>query len=100
MFSEISSFDGSFKSPCFRKAKNSDSIECLPYAFIIGFPKCATSDLWERLLLHPEVANRNGKENRFFTQGEFAPNSPEGGQSYYNLCHQNKIKQVLFCQIS
>jgi hypothetical protein len=48
--------------------------------------RCASSDLWERLLVHPGVANKGGKETRFFSAGEFAATSPsEGGWMGPNL---------------
>ena len=31
------------------------SVACLPYAYILGQPKCGTSDLFERLKRHPEI---------------------------------------------
>lgn len=77
IFDNQPTFHPSFKSPCFETEQG--EFQCLPYGFIIGFPKCATSDLWERLQLHPQVANSNNKETRFLTQGEYANASPEQG---------------------
>lgn len=31
------------------------SVACLPYAYVLGQPKCGTSDLFERLKEHPEI---------------------------------------------
>ena len=31
------------------------SLACLPYAYILGQPKCGTSDLFERLKKHPDI---------------------------------------------
>lgn len=77
IFGDIPSFHPSFKSPCFQTVQ--DGFQCLPYGFIIGFPKCATSDLWERLQLHPQVAASNNKETRFLTPAEYGNVSPEKG---------------------
>eukprot|EP00615_Pteridomonas_danica_P011961 CAMPEP_0114346950 /NCGR_PEP_ID=MMETSP0101-20121206/13493_1 /TAXON_ID=38822 ORGANISM="Pteridomonas danica, Strain PT" /NCGR_SAMPLE_ID=MMETSP0101 /ASSEMBLY_ACC=CAM_ASM_000211 /LENGTH=1385 /DNA_ID=CAMNT_0001483933 /DNA_START=329 /DNA_END=4486 /DNA_ORIENTATION=- len=51
-------------------------LQCLPYAYLLGMPKCGSSDLWERLSRHPQVYNADRKEVRFFTPGEFASSSP------------------------
>lgn len=66
-------FNKSYKNPCFyqtvRYEVNNEVIgrerrlRCLPYFFIIGFPKCGTSDLWNRLALHPDVVVRHEKES-------------------------------------
>ena len=31
------------------------SLACLPYAYVLGQPKCGTSDLFERLKRHPDI---------------------------------------------
>ena len=47
------------------------TLACLPYAYVLGMPKCGTSDLFERLARHPQVAAPEKKEIRWFTRGEF-----------------------------
>jgi hypothetical protein len=54
-------------------------LQCLPYAYLLGMPKCGSSDLWERLVRHPEILPADRKEVRFFTPGEFASIPPERG---------------------
>jgi len=34
---------------------HADEVECLPAVYLLGLPKCGSSDLWERLALHPQV---------------------------------------------
>jgi len=77
VFHEMPELYPSLKTPCFHTT--SGGFQCLPYCFIIGFPKCATSDLWERLQLHPEVLPSNSKETRFLTPGEYSNISPNEG---------------------
>ena len=48
-----------------------DSTHCLPYAYVLGQPKCGTSDLFERLKMHPHIKVPSRKEVRWFTRGEF-----------------------------
>jgi hypothetical protein len=58
VFKELpsSGFLEEYKNPCWsRKEGNSDRLECLPYAYILGMPKCGTSDLFERLKAHHKV---------------------------------------------
>ena len=42
-------------------------LRCLPYFFLIGFPKCATTDLYDRIAKHPHVV-RSKKEIHWFTR--------------------------------
>jgi hypothetical protein len=82
-----SAFDPSFRNPCWWSGSgnsgNSGSgggsgnsgnsgrrreLHCIPYAFILGQPKCGTTDLYARLTRHPLVAAASAKEVRFFSQ--------------------------------
>ncbi|XP_074531135.1 carbohydrate sulfotransferase 15-like [Halichoeres trimaculatus] len=46
-------------------------LRCLPYFYIIGQPKCGTTDLFHRLLLHPEVKFNSMKEPHWWTRKRF-----------------------------
>ncbi|CAB1312699.1 unnamed protein product, partial [Coregonus sp. 'balchen'] len=46
-------------------------LRCLPYFYIIGQPKCGTTDLFHRLLLHPEVKFSTMKEPHWWTRKRF-----------------------------
>ncbi|XP_069000625.1 carbohydrate sulfotransferase 15-like [Embiotoca jacksoni] len=46
-------------------------LRCLPYFYIIGQPKCGTTDLFHRLLLHPEVQFNTMKEPHWWTRKRF-----------------------------
>ncbi|KAK3610592.1 hypothetical protein CHS0354_009040 [Potamilus streckersoni] len=73
-----------FKNPCFLqkvtvwvgdRIKSQQKLRCLPYFFIIGFPKSGTTDLWHRILRHPDVVYGNkGKELMFFNRKRFYNN--------------------------
>ena len=47
-------------------------LRCLPYFLIAGFPKAGTTDLWFRLLNHPDIKLRHLKEPRFFNFGRYS----------------------------
>lgn len=99
-----------YKNPCWRYAKELNSnlsplladifteeergengqggggetaLACLPYAYILGQPKCGTSDLFERLKSHNDVRMPHRKEVRWFTRGEFTTTAlqPEGEEN-------------------
>lgn len=64
MFAELPAygFDNSFRNPCWRRevenpTQNSSAghLVCLPYAYVLGQPKCGTSDLFERMKEHPDI---------------------------------------------
>ncbi|PIK61784.1 putative carbohydrate sulfotransferase 15 isoform X1, partial [Apostichopus japonicus] len=42
-----------YKSPCWHY---NGKLTCLPYFYLIGMPKCGTTDLWDKLVQHPQVA--------------------------------------------
>jgi hypothetical protein len=67
-------FLNTFKNPCWKydmemneniprtledlftgEGEEETSLACLPYAYILGQPKCGTSDLFERLKVHPDI---------------------------------------------
>lgn len=56
-------------------------LRCLPFFYIIGQPKCGTTDLFHRLLLHPEVKFNTMKEPHWWTRKRFGESS--GGLMYW-----------------
>lgn len=46
-------------------------LRCLPYFYIIGQPKCGTTDLYYRLRRHPEVRYSTVKEPHWWTRKRF-----------------------------
>ena len=46
-------------------------LSCLPYVYLLGQPKSGTSDLYQRIVAHPDVVSPDRKEIRWFTRGEF-----------------------------
>lgn len=61
------------KNPCWNENNDDENKDfaCLPYAYVLGQPKCGTSNLYEHLKKHPEVVMPRRKEVRWFTRGEF-----------------------------
>ncbi|XP_035685602.1 carbohydrate sulfotransferase 15-like [Branchiostoma floridae] len=45
------------------------TLRCLPYFYIIGMPKCGTSDLYYRITQHPDVVRARRKEPEWWTKG-------------------------------
>lgn len=46
-------FLSQYKNPCWQSADH--GLVCLPYAYILGQPKCGTSDLFSRVVSHDLV---------------------------------------------
>ncbi|XP_060557337.1 carbohydrate sulfotransferase 15-like [Ruditapes philippinarum] len=83
-----------FKNPCFfqnvtMRVDGSPTLNgqlrlrCLPYFLIAGFPKSGTTDLWVRLLNHPEIKLRHPKEPRFFNFGRYREGSYANAAAKY-----------------
>lgn len=68
-----------FKNPCFRnqqkhfKDHSPELLQCVPYFFVIGFPKCGTTDLFDRLSHHPEFLKPAFKEIHWISRYRFIP---------------------------
>lgn len=65
-------FDAAYKNPCWRARPlgKSAHIVCLPYVYLLGQPKCGSSDLYYRITQHSHVVAAKRKEIRFFTRGK------------------------------
>ncbi|XP_048775749.1 carbohydrate sulfotransferase 15-like [Ostrea edulis] len=66
-----------FKNPCFRNRRkhvmdhSSKLLQCVPYFFVIGFPKCGTTDLFDRMSHHPEFLQPSFKEIHWISRYRF-----------------------------
>ncbi|OWF53146.1 carbohydrate sulfotransferase 15-like [Mizuhopecten yessoensis] len=61
----------SYKNPCWRGEKG--LLGCVPYFFVLGFPKCGTTDLFNRIKLHPGYVPPLFKEIHWITRYRFFP---------------------------
>ncbi|CAG5114566.1 unnamed protein product, partial [Candidula unifasciata] len=61
-------YDSRTKSPCWN---DTGILRCLPYAYIVGFSKCGTSDLFSRIIQHPDVVHFGLKEKHWFDYFRF-----------------------------
>ncbi|PIK54775.1 putative carbohydrate sulfotransferase 15 [Apostichopus japonicus] len=62
-------FSSSTKNPCWENPELSFRVLCLPYFYLIGAPKSATTDLWSKIVFHPDVMKSLDKEPQFWTRG-------------------------------
>ncbi|XP_042358330.1 carbohydrate sulfotransferase 15-like [Plectropomus leopardus] len=60
-----------FNQHLYRRGNKLFRLRCLPFFYIIGQPKCGTTDLFHRLLLHPEVNFNTMKEPHWWTRKRF-----------------------------
>ncbi|XP_041377424.1 carbohydrate sulfotransferase 15-like [Gigantopelta aegis] len=70
-YEEPINFLPNFRNPCWQHRKNKTAIRCLPYFYLAGFPKCGTTDLYERIFLHPGTAAGTIKENYWMIKARF-----------------------------
>lgn len=62
-------FNIKYASPCWQsKYSQNKELRCLPYAYIPGILKCATSALYDTLEKHPEVRVSYPKETHWWTR--------------------------------
>ncbi|XP_071500903.1 carbohydrate sulfotransferase 15-like [Diadema antillarum] len=62
-----------YKSSCWKvEGARQNTIRCLPYFYIVGMPKCGTSDLWMKIVHHPQVVSyRVVKEPHWWTRRRY-----------------------------
>uniref|UniRef100_A0A8C4E2D0 Sulfotransferase n=1 Tax=Dicentrarchus labrax TaxID=13489 RepID=A0A8C4E2D0_DICLA len=60
-----------FREHLFHREGKLYRMRCLPYFYIIGQPKCGTTDLYDRLRLHPDVKFTTFKEPHWWTRKRF-----------------------------
>ncbi|XP_060557591.1 carbohydrate sulfotransferase 15-like [Ruditapes philippinarum] len=66
-----------FKNPCWIERNINDTntrIRCLPYFYLVGMPKCGTSDFYKRITQHPSISNKSRKETHWFSRRGFSRN--------------------------
>ncbi|KAJ8029812.1 Carbohydrate sulfotransferase 15 [Holothuria leucospilota] len=49
----LPNFSSKFKNPCYFDTKR--KMHCLPYFFLLGAPKCGTTDIWSKMTSHPHI---------------------------------------------
>ncbi|XP_036393085.1 carbohydrate sulfotransferase 15-like [Megalops cyprinoides] len=60
-----------FREHLHRRGNKYYRMRCLPFFYIIGQPKCGTTDLYDRLRLHPDVRFTTFKEPHWWTRKRF-----------------------------
>ncbi|KAG9346069.1 hypothetical protein JZ751_007886, partial [Albula glossodonta] len=60
-----------FREHLYHRGSKYYRLRCLPYFYIIGQPKCGTTDLYDRLRLHPDVRFTTCKEPHWWTRKRF-----------------------------
>ncbi|KAJ8024173.1 Carbohydrate sulfotransferase 15 [Holothuria leucospilota] len=58
-------FAPEFRNPCWYAPDK--QLLCLPHFYLLGFPKCGTTDLWYKINNHPKVAKTRRKETHYWT---------------------------------
>lgn len=82
-----------FQQHLYHKDNKQFRLRCLPYFYIIGQPKCGTTDLFHRLLLHPEVKFNTMKEPHWWTRKRFGKSSGYAWYAYMFLYTMLKLWQ-------
>ena len=62
-----SEFLPEYRNPCWyaSDSRTAASLRCLPYFFLIGFPKCGTTEIYQLLQQHPKFTGHQMKESHF-----------------------------------
>ncbi|KAK7504791.1 hypothetical protein BaRGS_00003819, partial [Batillaria attramentaria] len=63
-----------YRNPCWYTNASTRELQCLPYFYQAGFPKCGSTYLYQLLRKHPDVAPIM-KEPQWLTRGRFKTNA-------------------------
>ncbi|XP_071815925.1 carbohydrate sulfotransferase 15-like [Apostichopus japonicus] len=67
IFNEVpDNFLEQYENPCWRH--KGSHVYCLPYFYVIGMPKCGSSDLFDKLTSHPQIIRPKWKEPGFWNK--------------------------------
>jgi N-acetylgalactosamine 4-sulfate 6-O-sulfotransferase len=88
-------FDPQYKNPCWHNEKG--QLSCLPYVYIPGVLKCATSALYDGLEKHPSVKVSYPKETHWWTRNRL-PFELEHGKPFHEqqwlINHAHRVKNA------
>ncbi|XP_052788433.1 carbohydrate sulfotransferase 15-like [Mya arenaria] len=60
-----------YKNPCWKVPIQSPPIRCIPYFYLIGCAKCGTTNLWETIVKHPQVADTEKETGHWINRKRF-----------------------------
>ena len=62
-----------YKSPCWQRSSpdHADRVQCLPYFYLAGMPKCGTTDIWAKTNSHNGVFG-TAKEPHWWTRSRLS----------------------------
>ncbi|XP_064642972.1 carbohydrate sulfotransferase 15-like [Lineus longissimus] len=80
------------KTRCWRLIEKDNDMACLPYFYLLGFPKAGTTDFWYRLHEHPEIV-RNYKEHHFWTRKKYKYPLHKVGRYYRQMLNLESRKK-------
>ncbi|XP_053376826.1 carbohydrate sulfotransferase 15-like [Mercenaria mercenaria] len=95
-----------FKNPClfknasvgrYTRSRGIVQLRCVPYFMIAGFPKCGKTDLWSKLIQHPEVAWLHMKEINFFNKKQYDFVSIEKAVNFYQDSLRASTEKITRC---
>ena len=75
-------YNTSYKNPCWNEE---EEFYCLPYFFIGGFPKCGTTELYDKLIWHPEIISPARKEPHWWTRDRFTRDKNISYRDFFHL---------------
>ncbi|XP_071825393.1 carbohydrate sulfotransferase 15-like isoform X2 [Apostichopus japonicus] len=67
IFKHVPEFLPDYKNPCYQTAGTNSKMICLPYFFLLGNPKCGTTDIFARINGHPDIFGKF-KEMHWWTR--------------------------------
>ncbi|XP_054770745.2 uncharacterized protein LOC129278624 [Lytechinus pictus] len=89
------------KGPCWFvnnvTAQPQQRMRCLPYFYLIGMPKCGTTDMYEKITEHPAVV-RLQKEPHWWTRRRFRLKGQRNAKKSYDdyLHHYSDLVEAIF----
>ncbi|GMH38730.1 hypothetical protein BSKO_06614 [Bryopsis sp. KO-2023] len=69
-------YEANFTNPCWRV---NGQYKCIPFYHILGVSKCGTTDMYRRLIRHPNIYDSKNKGPHFWDESRWPPPEPSKG---------------------
>jgi hypothetical protein len=58
-----------YRNPCY--VRGAGALRCAPHFMLIGVQKCGTTDLYDKMMIHPNISRARTKEPFWWNRGRF-----------------------------
>ncbi|XP_064622639.1 carbohydrate sulfotransferase 15-like [Lineus longissimus] len=80
-----------YKNPCWYMKK---ALHCLPTYYILGYPKCATTDIWHKIAQHPQIVEPAQKEIHWWASYRYKGGKESSFRTFYSRSFGKAVSEA------